>query len=195
MKKGIWGTFIIILLLGSLIGCTHEDETLFSTSTGSTTSVASISSMSPTITSQSPIPSSIESDVNLSKHYQLYVNGNDITDQLPIQIQKSNGYFGLPLLAIVKALGAEVDRQNSTSTHFVFAGQSYILDTLECTLVNENDVLNNHITRPPGNTASWSVVDNDLIIDNVTLRYALEEFNAKLEIDHQQSVIHIKTCT
>ncbi|MGN0448036.1 MAG: hypothetical protein ACI4GC_05765 [Acutalibacteraceae bacterium] len=129
-----------------------------------------------------PIKGSLE-DNKETNNCRLVVNGNDITDEVYVNIDTEKGISEVPLLAIVKELGANVYWENKNIVVIKHNDLSVSID------ISEKDF---GVTVPPGGIKSRKIVNEDLIFDDASITGLLRNmFNAYIATDYDEFVINV----
>ena len=124
------------------------------------------------------------------KACRLIVKGKDITDGNYVKLYYN--YANLPLIAVMKELGAKVERQSKTTLAITYGNKHYILDTTSCSLdeIKANGTESTAIP-PVGGGGGSQVIGNELVVDDNMMWIYVKFMGAKMNIDYKQGVINI----
>lgn len=115
---------------------------------------------------------------------RLVVNGKDISDSLHIKMKAQYNNTEIPLLAILKELGAQVQWKDSAVVIVQFKDSAFEIDT-------EKEQFG--ILIPPGTRqAVRKVVEKEIIIDSNSVEgFLLYNTGAVISIDYEKAIISI----
>ncbi len=123
----------------------------------------------------------------------LLVNGKDISKSSHVMLHYD--YADLPLVATLKALGAEVTWKSETKATIKINEIKYTLDLSDCSLTySKNGQKIDCIFAFPGGTRFTEVRSQELIIDSRTFRHALIKMGYDIKIDYQNCKIEVIKC-
>ena len=121
----------------------------------------------------------------LRNNCKLIVNGKDISDKNYVRIDLQNREAELPLTAILKEFGAEINWKDSK--------------TVEITYEEENLILGEGfedlgLPIPPGTTnAVRKIIDNELIVDSTSAQdIFFYVFGAKINTDYDALIVYVE---
>ena len=134
----------------------------------------------------------LEKDNENINDYTLIVLGQDITKGNYVNFHEKPRYAELPFTAVMKALGAKVEQKNENMIEIVFDSKTYVLDTKSVTLVKAGSN-NNCIIPAPGSKVYYQIVENELVIDDITFNTIamMMGINLKIDVNYQQSIVEI----
>ncbi len=139
----------------------------------------------------------ITADTNANEYkYDLKVNENVIgaLDYADLTIHRPQ----LPFTAIVEALGMNIEWESENVASVTDQCESYVLDIKDCTMLKKDDLSTpNYLLSAPGEPISYYTVDQELYLDNITLRQALYQLHMPVDIniDHRNRVIEVVSVT
>lgn len=115
---------------------------------------------------------------------RLVVNGKDISDSLHIKMKAKYNNTEIPLLAVLKELGAQVQWKDSAVVTVQFKDSAFEIDT-------EKEQFG--ILIPPGTRqAVRKVVEKEIIIDSNSVEgFLLYKTGAVISIDYEKAIISI----
>ena len=127
---------------------------------------------------------------NSMKICAIYVNKNKIES---IGVCNDEDLFELPIVSVLKALGATVTWRTSQEASILYDDTEYILSTVDKTIYNDGEVV---LLSPPGGGFDpiFRVSGEEVFIDNLTLEYFLEyQVGAFIAWNHDTKEVHIHT--
>ena len=115
---------------------------------------------------------------------RLVVNGKDISDGLHIKMKAKYCNTEIPLLAVLKELGAQVQWKDSSVVTAQFKGSTFEIDTSKEYF---------GILIPPGTRqAVRKVVDQEIIIDSNSVEsFLFSKTGAYISVDYDKAIIFI----
>lgn len=121
----------------------------------------------------------------------LIVDGKDITSGNYVKLNQN--YVELPFTAIMKTLGSKVVWKNETTAEIAYDGKDYILETTNCSFMEDGGNVN-IISTPPGGKRHYQIIGNEFVLDNVTMHGAFQLMGTKLKIciDYENKIIDIE---
>ena len=145
-----------------------------------------------TMEDSNTLTDNLEKDNENINDYTLIVLGQDITKGNYVNFHEKPRYAELPFTAVMKALGANVEQKNENMIEIVFDSKTYVLDTKSVTLVKAGSN-NNCIIPAPGSKVYYQIVENELVIDDITFNTIAMMMGIKLKIDvnYQQNIVEI----
>jgi hypothetical protein len=135
-----------------------------------------------------------ESENEMKYECKLIVNGKDITEDNYVKLHKEQRYAELPLVAIMQALGADVDWKTEEIAELTLYETKYVLDIRNNSLVVEdggNDFKYNIITPPPGSSVQYKTMERELIIEHIVIRDLLDMLSMTMTLNYQDMSIII----
>ena len=115
---------------------------------------------------------------------KLIVNGKDITEGNYVYIDVEKEQAEVPLLAIVKELGAEVEWIDENIVEISYGDKSKQID--------KNDKFLGIMIAPGGKSAVRKQIDNDFIYDNGSIFRMLRAwFNADITVDYKKMIVEV----
>lgn len=173
MKKFISFLLLITFACITFTGCSDNSKKENNTS----------NPVEPSVISESKTGLEFDDTIQLDdRNCRLFVNGSDITENNYVRIDIQHTSAEIPLLSTMKALGADVVRQDSIVT-ISLNGLSGSLNT------NSADF---GVPVPPGGQGFREIINNDLIFDNHSIRILLKNMaNAEISIDVDNMIVNI----
>ena len=119
-------------------------------------------------------------------------NGAAITENVVIHFRKNANYADLPLTEVMKNLGMTVTWVDSNTADITYNDKKYVLNLSEASLV-EDGKTGNYIIPPPGSkTFGYKVLENELILDSVTVFCILYDIKkVDIRIDPDNLIVNI----
>lgn len=182
MKNRFWGTiitFITLLLSGcSMLQTDYHFGDDYSCSN---------------LISEHENDSHLKESENMNSAYSLIVNDTSILCSGNLLFNYDEHYVELPIIAVVKALGATIEWENDTTASIALHDRLFILDTTNNSLCERNK-FRNYIALPPGAThgGCYRLEDNEYFVDSDSLREFIKQIGAEIEIDYLESIVVIK---
>lgn len=125
--------------------------------------------------------------------YRLIVNEKEITVTNHVRLNYEYHYAELPIIAILKELGANVEWQSETTANIALNGKGYFLDISKASLVNKGNDFNFLIIPPCSNHGTfYQVADKELIIDSDSARLILMEIGFTVNINFEDGIVNIR---
>ena len=167
---------------------TKSDTTTEETTTQVQNEIEVTPSTSPTSSVQE---TTTKKDDPITPNWTLTVNGNEISSKY-VKCHYDEKYVELPLIAIVKALGAKVVNQDDTMFEFELGEKTFLLNKQQSSLIEEGNNLN-LIAKLPGTThaSCRRIEDDDFIVDNDTLSYFFYLAGVIATVDYDSATIRI----
>lgn len=133
-----------------------------------------------------------EKDKEMINNCKLIVAGYDISDGNYIEFHEAPRYVALPFTAVLKALGAQVEWKSEFVAEIEFNEAKYTLDTREASFVKEGSNTN-CIIPAPGSQVHYQVVENEFVLDHITLRTIamILGITIRIDIDYQNYYVLI----
>jgi len=122
----------------------------------------------------------------------LIVNGIDITDEAHIVFH--HGFVELPFVAVLEALGADVQWIEDEMISITYAGKEYTLNIGEGSLPGFVEVETGQyhpLFVLGGGFMMFEVLDNELIITNWSMSGAMRALGVEMRVDEQRQVVTI----
>ena len=141
-------------------------------------------------TSQPTTPNTEEGKA--TNNCKLIVNGEDISSEVYVNIHFEKRYADIPFIAVMRALGGEVEWISPSTAKVIFNGKNYSLNTTECLFVEEGKSLN-LMSTPPGGTRHYQVIGDEFILDDGTMSgaFQLMGFDIKIDRNFEEKIISI----
>ena len=117
----------------------------------------------------------------------------EIATESKIELNYELRYAELPLIAIIKELGAKVEWQSKTIAKATIQERNYFLDTVKGTLVEEGNGFN-LLTVAPGSKhgAVYRASGDEFIVDSDTAKLLLvNKMGAKININYEDKIVSI----
>jgi len=124
---------------------------------------------------------------------KLIVKGNELDSQMKFNYEYS--YAEIPILAVIKNLGAEVEwQQNKTTAEITFKEKKYILDTEDNTIFEEGKTFNFIVIAPGSKHSIYSYVnDNEFIIDSDSAKlFFTAVMGVNIKTDIKNGIVNIE---
>ena len=125
---------------------------------------------------------------------RLIVNEKDITPENHLKLNFEFGYAEIPLIAVLKELGADILWSDSTNAKITIDGICYYLNIKDCELTQENSDTN-ILGVPPGckHSLYYIPLENEIIIDSDSSKLLLSVvLKEKIIIDADNHVVSIE---
>ena len=118
---------------------------------------------------------------------RLIVNGKNLSSA--VSITKREYYeqtiYVIPVLAVLRQLGVETSWEGDTAVTISRPGKSYTFDLTDNSFGYDG---------PPGGIGVRFIQDQELYMEDISVRYFLEEFmDAELRWNHATNTVHIKS--
>lgn len=114
------------------------------------------------------------------KKGKLLVNNKEIlTENLP---KIYNDYADIPFLSVMKSLGADIQQQNEKQFLVSFKNKVYTLDIHNCSLYVGENTKDNFFNKVDGGVFFKYSVENDVMVDSVTLGSVLYDMGQKITV-------------
>lgn len=131
----------------------------------------------------------------ISPTSRLFVGGRDITSSCYVNFKEaetpSEGYSGsfeLPVLAIMRALGSQITYGEDPSIiNIAYNGNTYVLNTEECTLTLQNSSVDLLILAPGVRSSTRYMRGGDLIVSDELLSFFLRTLGYGITIDQENN--------
>ena len=125
--------------------------------------------------------------------YKLIVKGKEITITNQSKLNYEHHYAELPLIAIMKELGAKVEWQGKTTAKITFDGKDYFLDTAKGSLVEKGSTFNMLVVAPGSkHGVFYRTVGNEFIIDSDSAKMLLvNKLGVKISVDYNDRIVNI----
>ena len=119
---------------------------------------------------------------------KLVVNGKDITEGNYVYINVEKEQAEVPLLAIVKELGAEVVWIDENIVEISYEDKSFQID--------KNDKYLGFMIAPGGKPAVRKQIDNDFVYNSGAILSLLRTwFNADITVDYKKMIVEVYCIT
>lgn len=148
----------------------------------------------PSFTSiQSETANNSGDDQKMDNNCKLFVRGVEIAAGHHVALNFEQRYAELPLIAIVKALGAKVEWKNETTATITFDDEEYVLNTAENSLIKAGRTANILIVAPGATHGSYfQVIEGEFVADSDSMLYLLTYLmGAKIRIDYDTLIVNI----
>ena len=139
------------------------------------------------ITLKSEITNDQQKDGNLVNEYKLIVQGQNITQKCYLKDYNDSCYVELPFINVMKALGADIKWQNKNTAEISLNDQKYILNTENANLVREGSTAN-CIIPIPGGKVHYRTIENELMLDDATVKTAANIMGISITIDVREQI-------
>ena len=172
---------ITLFLMFTFTGCNYY-EFIVDTDNQSTTSV---------IDDVSELIDGDEQKMGLKG--KIFVNQVEITNQSST-IFNHDKFANLPVISIVKALGAEIIWAADNIANITYKGKIFQLNTTE-NYLREGEHMRNYIAAPPGLTHSvcYQTIDGDYFVDSDSMKAFFNAIQVKMTIDYDNLVVCIQS--
>ena len=152
------------------------------------------------ISSQTTQNESSDNSIMIKNNCRLVIKDKDITDSTYVMLVENPDYIpdrgrpmyrpALPVVAIMRALGAKVQWNSNIVATIIYNGEKYILDISKRSLVVDGEEL--LLVAPGGKIViQHQVLDHELIVDQVLLLRFFQLNNIKIRIDNENKIINI----
>ena len=181
---------LCILMLG-LIGCSMNTESNQLNNEHPEDSTES-SYISESGDEETGVNTNNENETILSTNCQLIVYGEDITAGNHAVIEYDKGRIELPLIAIIKAMGGEIEWKDKANAAVILNKHELMLNIEEHTLV---DIENGHDYLEPI-LEYWPepfTLGDELIVDDDYIRELLPLADARMLVDHISMIVTIRS--
>lgn len=123
----------------------------------------------------------------------LSVNGNTIKKNDCVMIHKDERFAEIPLIAVLKELGATVVWKNQFVAQITYNDINYTLSTNENSLIEDGSKKGNLIAPPPGTPHKpvFKVIDNDFVVDTHSLGRFFKLIGVEILIDYENALVDI----
>ena len=131
----------------------------------------------------------------ISPTSRLFVGGRDITSSCYVNFKEAEaplegygGSFELPVLAIMRALGSQITYGEDPSIiNIAYNGNTYELNTEECTLTLQGSSVDLLILAPGGRSSIRYMRGGDLIVSDELFSYFLGRLGYRIMIDQENN--------
>lgn len=104
----------------------------------------------------------------------LYVNGIYVTNKnVSFEEDKKGSYAKVPVIPVLKKLGADVAWKDDETAEIVFNGTTYVMDLESISICKECSDDNLIQGTPGGCRLVYEVVEDDIVIDDMALQTLL----------------------
>lgn len=125
------------------------------------------------------------------KETVLFVNGKEQSVCCYLRTYTDASYAALPVLAIMKGLGAQVIQHSGSLFEICYKDQSYYLD-IEKRSLQQNNKAGSLIDLPPGCPhGCFEKIGNDFYVDHDSLRLFFDEIGVDIDISFKNCIIRI----
>ena len=127
----------------------------------------------------------------------LSVNGKTLKKDDCVVIHKDERFAEIPLIAVLKELGATVVWKNQYVAQITYNDTNYTLCTNENSLIEDGSKKGNLIAPPPGTPHKpvFKVTDNDFVVDTHSLGRFFKLIGVEISIDYENNTIDILSLT
>jgi len=128
---------------------------------------------------------------DLPKPGTLKINGVEIAQE---NVMIYSNYAELPLTKVMENLGMKVDWVDSDTAEITYEDKKYILTLSKVLLVEVGDKDNfNFIMPPPGGHQTYTVLEQELLLDSGTIKSAmfLMGRDVAIRINHEEQAVYI----
>lgn len=128
-------------------------------------------------------PTTSTEDNTMNNNCTLVVNGRDITDGVYVYLNTDNYDVEIPLTAVMKELGANVEWKDEHTVAIEHNGDEVVIDITEEAF---------GIPLPPGATHyARNIVDGEIIIDSTSVNGLIRWMGAYVRIDYENRIVEI----
>lgn len=204
ISKQIACLLICLMFFLLITGCTENieqsevdltDRSIRTTNSisGDLTTTADLTTAPSTSTSKPETTTSAGDEKEMDNECRLIVKGEDITAENYVKLNYDYRYAELPLIAIVRALGAEVEWQNKVTAIIKFEGKDYILDTTKGTLIEVGGSFNMLAVSPGSRHGThYQVIENEFVIDSDSAKLLINNImGATIKINFDEKIVEI----
>lgn len=129
----------------------------------------------------------------MCKDYQLTVLDQNIHQDNKVKFyDEPYSYVMLPVTTVLQALGAQIEWESIDVAKIVFNEEIYLLNTSKKSIIREKDNLE-CIIAAPGSKVYREVVENELLLDDISFKITMQIMGApiKIDVDYQKYSITI----
>ena len=132
-------------------------------------------------------------DEQVQSQHKMIIDGNELDCHDYLKIHESERFAELPVIAIMKALGADIKWLNKTSVLITYHSKEYLLDISNNSL-SERGKYRNFIALPPGVSEGCYIFDQDeYVVGSDSFIEFLKFIGVKLTIDYDNSTVYIES--
>lgn len=132
-------------------------------------------------------------DSSVQSPYKLIVDGKEVDCHGYLVIDESNYVTELPVLTIMKALGADIEWLDEESVLITYDGKEYLLDIPNISL-SERGEFENYIAPPPGGSADcYEFYGDEFVVGGIAFSYFLKTIHVKLTVDYDNLIVYIES--
>lgn len=132
-------------------------------------------------------------DVSVQSPYKMIVDGNEVDCDGYLVIDEPKHITELPVLTIMKALGADIEWLDEESVLITYDSKEYLLDIPNISL-SERGGFGNYIAPPPGSSENCYKFDGDeFVVSGIAFAYFLKKINVNMTIDYDNLIVYIES--
>ena len=155
------------------------------------TTAAPEATTAPTEATASPEETGEPENGSVAEHNcRLIVKDKDITEGNYVMLQEDHAE--LPFVAILTALGADIQWQSETVAAVTYNGTEYTLDTAKCELLKKGSTVNQLSAAPGAATWGFRTEKKELILDNSRILLFLSDNGLTIQTDRDAMQITIR---
>ena len=127
--------------------------------------------------------------------YTLYVNNIKLESDNHMVINKTYNYAVLPLIKILRSLGATVEWIEKGKAIIVYDDETYVLNALEYSLTLKNTEYDctNYIALAPGSAPGYyEMIEDDYLVGSKSVILFFDLIGVKIDIDYVALKVSIK---
>lgn len=126
--------------------------------------------------------------------YKLIVDDVDITEISQVKFHRLPEYVLLPFEAVLETLGADFSWSDENTAEMMFNGKTYIFDRKEISLIAIEDEYGFNLIKPlAGGVLRYEVTDDQLLLDDNTFFWIIEEMGTDIhiDVDYEDYIVNI----
>ena len=123
---------------------------------------------------------------------RVIVNGQELPESKYARLNREEEYAEIPLIAVFKALGAEIQQLDDHTLQISIKDYTYELDTKEGVLTEEGGSINLLTLQSWDHEPVWKTVDDECIVDSAFAGFVLNiQLRVATRIDYEEAAIYI----
>ena len=112
---------------------------------------------------------------------QLIVNGKTVESKKGAKLYYN--YADIPLITVIKEMGAEVIWTSDTEATIIFNGEKYLIDTSTLSLCKYDVRNENFLYKVDGSPSFVYLESKEVFLDSTTLNFVLREMGEKVRVE------------
>ena len=120
-------------------------------------------------------------DYYAEKECKVFVDDREVLSDVPAV--KHGPFVEVPMVAVLRAFGAEITWDSETTASVCYEGDTYLLDTKNATFINEwegDDLLD--FCFAAGGYSTYYPKDGEIMISDVSMIYILERLGIEVNL-------------